>query len=490
MSKFNSKRATNKTVTHEGGEAYKKTSSDYWFNMLFSSYVEDKFYESSYSQLSQFLEETDAMIETYGAEFVAKAAIFARKELGMRSISHILAGVLNNHQFTNKRAFFRNFANRPDDVSEVFACIDMYGDKRSHAAIRGFGDYLSTLSSYTLGKYKMNGHKYNMYDLINLTHAHSNAIQDYKDDNLSSPDTWEVKISTAENDAERSFEWRRLVEENKLGYIALLRNLRNILNADIDEEWIETYLVPQLTNQTAIEKSLVFPYQIYTAYKYLDIKNTIVVTALSKAFRYSCDNMPLFDDKTAIILDVSGSMTDPISRNSRVTIKEVGACFAASLLISGQNDMIFIKFGNRAKTQTFNKLDNPFTIISKMCDNGGLGCGTEIDKAFNCLENTYTKVDRIFLISDMQTMTHCVRYYSGPLGWDVFDRYQQNTGTQPKLFSFDLGNYDSQIGNPKYPNVHLMTALNDKIFKIIKLLDCGIPIEYFVNETVSDDYQC
>lgn len=491
MSKFNSKSANeNKTCTYEGAPVYKKETADAWFNMLFSSYLEDHCYETYNTQMKRFEEYTNEMTDAYGAEFVAKAAIFSRRVLGMRSISHVLAARLNNLQFNNKRSFFRNFCNRPDDVSEVFACIENMGDKRSHAMIRGFSDYISMLSPYTLGKYKLDGHKYNMYDLINITHAHSNAIQMYKDDKLTAPDTWEVKISTAENEEHRKAEWRRLVEENKLGYMALLRNLRNILNADVDCRWIGKYLIPQIENKKAIKESLVFPYQIYTAFKYIEGFNFDVQAALEKAFRIACDNMPVFEGKTAIVLDVSGSMNDPISFNSKVTIKEVGACFAASLFLTNPMDTTFIKFGNHAMQKTLKKSMGPFNIIRYMCENDNMGYGTVVSEAFNCLARTGVDVDRIFLISDMQTMEERHYWCNSVSGYDAFDTYQKKTGNHPKVFSFDLGNYPSQIGNPKDSNVHLMTALNDKVFKIIKLLDNNVPLVDFINKVIPDNYQC
>ena len=107
----------------EGGAVYEKSPVDAWMNMLFSSFMEDKFYESAEDQQERFEELTQAMADTYGYEFVAKAAVFARNELGMRSISQFVASWLNDKSFENKRAFYRNFMHRPDDVAEIFIII-------------------------------------------------------------------------------------------------------------------------------------------------------------------------------------------------------------------------------------------------------------------------------------------------------------------------------------------------------------------------------
>lgn len=189
MANFNKvQRRNSKTVSYEGGTVYEKSPINEWLNMLFSSFMEDTFYEAAKTQQQRFIDLTNIMAETYGYEFVAKAAIFARNELGMRSISQLVAAWLNAQSFDNKRAFYRTFMHRPDDVAEIFAAIDYLDGKRSHALIRGAADYLSGLSAQTLAKYKLNSRDYNMYDLINITHAHSKAIDDYKQGHLEKAD--------------------------------------------------------------------------------------------------------------------------------------------------------------------------------------------------------------------------------------------------------------------------------------------------------------
>ena len=171
MSKFNATKSSNRTTTYEGGLAYRKDVDNEWINFLFASLMQDGYYESSQTQQKRYVELTREMIEKRGANFVAKAAHFARNELGMRSISELTAAILNSYQFEGKRDFYRKYFRRPDGVAEVFGAIDMLGDKRSHALVRGAGDYLSTLDDYQIGKYRMNDKTYNMYDLINITHA-------------------------------------------------------------------------------------------------------------------------------------------------------------------------------------------------------------------------------------------------------------------------------------------------------------------------------
>ena len=480
MVKFNNKTQTApNAISHEGGEVYNKNAAEAWLNFLFSSYLEDRFYETSSSQLGRFVDLTEQMIKEYGAEFVANAAGFARNELGMRSAAQYIAAMLNSEQFADKRVFFRNFCHRPDDVAEVFAAIKSRNEKRSHAAVRGFGDYISSISPYTLGKYKLNGHDYNMYDVINLTHAHSDAIDAYKADALETPDTWEVAISGASNEEERTKEWVRLVETNSLGYLALIRNLRNILMCGVDDAWIKTYLVPQIVNEKAIHKSLVFPYQIYSAYKNMGIRNLKVADALSDAFKIALDNLPHLDGNTLIILDVSGSMEDPISRNSKITIKEAGAVYAMCIILTSK-DSELIKFGSEGKYHKVHRNGNVFDEINRMQSNDNLGYGTYIQTAYDLITKAY---DRIMLISDMQIMSsHSYGWgYGQNDGKTCYQKYCRRFGQTP-IYSFDLGNYRTQTDNPNNPLVHLCTSLSEKTLRFIGFLENGESLVKYIND--------
>ena len=482
MGKFNNNIEVKKTQSYEGAELYAKNPVEDWINFLFSSTLENQCYESAGKQMNRYIELTQEVAKTCGWEFVAKASFFARNELGMRSISELTAAILNGEQFDNKRAYFRNYFHRPDGVAEVFSAVDMLGGKRSHALIRGASDYLSSLGEYQIGKYKMNGKKYNMYDLINITHAHSAAIDEYKAGALETPDTWETAISASNSEEEKAENWVRLVEEHKLGYLALIRNLRNIIKARPDIEWIKSYLIPQITDETSIKKSLVFPYQIYCAWKNIELHNYDIEKALDSAFKTSCGNVPKMEGCSLVVLDVSGSMESSFSANSSLTMKEVGAVYAAVLLIANHAD--FIKFGSMAISQSYSPLENVFDIISKMQRNDGCGYSTNITSVFELIDET--PYDRIFLVSDMQVIS--VNLYRRGRWIEPMKQYKHYcvaNKVHPQLYSFDLANYSSQISNPNDNHVHLLTALNDQFFKMLPYIEDGGSLVDYINNNFS-----
>lgn len=480
MGKFNTIDTNpTKVETHEGGTAYLKSIENEWTNMLFSFVLQagnDSFYETVDDKENRFVELTDEIISKYGPQFAAKAAVFTRNELGLRSVSELLAALLNKENFEGKRKFYADYFKRPDGVGEVFAAVDYLGMKKSHALIRGCGDYLSGLSEYQIGKYKMSKRKYNMFDLINLTHANSEAIDKYKRGTLASPDTWEVAISTAEDEDSRSQEWIRLVTEEKLGYLALIRNLRNILNADgVTESWVKEVLIPQITNKDKILKSLTFPYQIYVAY--LAVKDSCpfeVMVALSDAFKISAlSTMPSLPGNNVIVVDVSGSMNDPYSTNSQLSIVEVSAVYAVALYLSN-NKFDMIKFGSQAMQVEYPKLTNVFSLIDKFSLNEALGYGTEINPVFDILDKNASKetcYDRIFIFSDMQVMAGANSWFTSDKN-TANSRFESYAKMSPNahVYSFDLGNYRSQLVS-NHSKISYVTTVSNKIFEIIQYLD-------------------
>lgn len=481
MSKFNKTKtpAQPNAVTYEGGDAFEKSLEQDWLNNLFSNMLENRFYESGDEQMNRYIQLTQKMLEKYGAKFVGRAAYFARNELGIRSISQLTAAMLNPVQFEGKRDFFKNYMKRPDDVSEIFAIVESLGDKRSHALVRGAGDYISGLSAYQMDKYAMRRKNWSMIDLINVTHAKGDVVDKFYNGVLEKADTWEQKISASTSEEEKAANWRELVESKSLGYLALIRNLNNILDSGIDNDWIMEHLVPQLTDAAKIHKSLVFPFQIYTAYANLKTKPLSLVVALDKAFRISVENVPGLDGSSLVVLDVSGSMEDRFSSKSSMSIKEVCACYAAAIYLSNPNSD-FIKFGDHAKMKSYNRIDNIFDIISKMQNNDGCGYGTDIVPVWKMLDKHY---DRIFLFSDMQVMDgrgwYSWRNAQSPV--DAMRKYFGIYG-RTRVYSFDLGNYHCQIDNPDADNLVMLTGLTDKVFTMLSILEKGGNIVDYINE--------
>jgi hypothetical protein len=278
------------------------------------------------------------------------------------------------------------------------------------------------------------------------------ALEALMTGNLKSFDTWEVELSKAgqgEDAAEMKKEvWINLIKEKKIGYFALLRNLRNILQQapKIINEALE-----MLTDEKLIRKSLVLPFRYTTAYDEIQQLSgssaRTVLVALNKAVDISVANVPKFEGETLVVLDESGSMRGKPS--------QIGSLFAAVLCKANNADLI--TFANRAAYWNYNPSDSVITITKSIPFNGG---GTDFHSIFSTANRKY---DRIIILSDMQGWIG----YHAPI--DEFNKWKRRTGSDPFVYSFDLNSY----GSMQFPerNVFCLAGFSEKVFDIMALLE-------------------
>lgn len=155
MSKFNTTVAKTKTKTTNlaGGEAYKESSELALVSLLLTSFVNNQFYRSA----DQSLNELKALLSKVDPKFAAKAAIFARDEFGMRSITHALAGELAKYLSGTEfgSSFYEKIVSRPDDMIEIMAYYKKNcGSKIPNSMKKGFARAFDKFDAYQLAKWK------------------------------------------------------------------------------------------------------------------------------------------------------------------------------------------------------------------------------------------------------------------------------------------------------------------------------------------------
>ena len=143
MSRFNTLTTGTKTVNKEGGEAYIQSSELELVSVLLTSFANDTFYEKAedkFDRLKDLVGQVDPL-------FAAKAAIYARKQFGMRSITHVLAGELA--PYISGELWAKNFytavINRPDDMTEIISYLKAKGQKLPNALKKDLQRYLIPL---------------------------------------------------------------------------------------------------------------------------------------------------------------------------------------------------------------------------------------------------------------------------------------------------------------------------------------------------------
>lgn len=462
MSKFNETSAQSCTENKAGGQAYSESPELALVSILLTSFAQDQFYRSeskTFKELTDLLKQVDPV-------FAAKAAIFARTKFGMRSITHVLAAELAEHLSKNKvaKSFYKQIIKRPDDITEILAYyLAKCSEKLPNALRRGFAQAFDKFDGYQLAKYQQKDKKVSLVDAVNLVHPtptekNKIALEQLVKGTLKNTQTWESKLSDAGQKAASETEkkelkekaWSDLLSENKLGYFALLRNLRNIIETKNDE--LLDLAILRLINKDAIHKSLVLPFRFQTAYDELININCPqkLMNALDTAINISFDNVPVFDGKTLVALDMSGSMQGQPMK--------IGSMFAAVLLKKNENADLLM-FSTDAKYVCLNRNDSLFTLTQSIQRNCNY-CGTDFRQIFIAANKPY---NRIIILSDMQSW---VDYYTPK---DAFNQYKRTHNCDPVVYSFDLQGY----GSLQFPerNVYCLTGFSEKIFSIMDLLE-------------------
>ena len=468
--RFRKKSQGTKTINRANGEAFKQSPKLELISLLLTSFVKDKFYEGKEEQLNRL---TSLINNISDKKFIAKSAIYARQEFGMRSITHALIGELVKNvkgEKWVKNAIYK-IIHRPDDMLEALGYYgSRYGKPFPNSLKKGLRMSVNKFSEYQLAKYRGARSSVKMVDLINLVHPKvrpelQETLKKLMKDELKSKDTWETKQTQAgqavkgiEDEQERTEKlkelkkqnWIELVKERKLGYFALLRNLRNILEQAPE---LVDQVCQELQDRYRIEKSLVLPFRFNTAIK--EIEKTDfegsrdVVVALGKALELSLNNVPKFNGKTLVVLDESGSMEGQPA--------EIGSLFAAVIYKTNNADLM--TFSNEARYRTLNPRDSVLTIAQRLQKDMEWG-GTDFHSIFRKARKPY---DRIIILSDMQGWEE----YTTPT--KDFADYKQRTDINPYVYSFDLNGYgDMQLPEK---NVFCLSGFSEKIFDIMKVLE-------------------
>lgn len=451
MAKFSKKTSTARVINYAGGESFKQTDKLEFASILLTSFLTNQYYRSENDTQEKITELINSIKDK---KFVAKTAIYARNEFGMRSVTHLVAAILaktvKGEQWTKN--FYEKIIHRVDDITEIIAA---YGEKPlANSLKKGLRQAFDKFNEYQLAKYRGEGNLVSLVDAVNLLHPvptekNGGALKKLVKGQLKSFDTWETELTKAGSDENAKTQvWVKLIKEKKIGYFALLRNLRNIIE---QAPKIVTDAIKLLTDETLIRKSLVLPFRFSTALEQIEQLNTRearqVLVGLNQAVDIAVKNVPVFKGETLVVVDSSGSMEGKPA--------EIASLFAAILVKSNNADLIL--FSDDAHYKSVNPTDSVLTIAKSFRFSMG---GTNFHSIFETANRAY---DRIIILSDMQGWVG----YNAPT--KTFADYKIRTGANPKIYSFDLQGY----GTMQFPenNVYCLTGFSEKAFDIMKLFE-------------------
>lgn len=458
MTRFNKKVPSKKTTNLAGGSAIKHSPDMELVVSVLSTFLEDKFYESGDERIARIKN----LIARATPAFVAKLALVAREDFHLRSVSHLLAGELAmTHRGDNLVSrLLSKIAERPDDLIEILS----YTEKPVPNQVKkGIAKALQNFSRYQLAKYRMEGHDVKLVDLFNLTHPkpkdkeQAELWKELMAGKIKNTDTWEAELSLSKD---KKASWSKLVHEGKMGYMALLRNLRNIAEEG-DAETIKQ-ACQTISYKDNVEKSKQLPFRFYNAYE--NVSNRKMLEAISMAMDFAVANVPTFQGQTLIAIDKSGSMNgEPIKKAS---------VFAAALMKANDADVIL--YSDQVKEFKYLKAEPTISLAEKIQTDGLVG-GTDTSLVFKYAAQVGKPYSRIIILSDNESW---VDSYMGEGTNDYRKQYSQLNDCY--FYAIDIAGYGTKdIAGDK---VYHLAGWSEKIFDFMKWIEKGNGLVDFINQ--------
>jgi hypothetical protein len=492
--RFNPKASQNAPTNYEGAPAYPLSPALELYAATVASSLSDQYYENKGKRIARLV----SLIGKNDPVFVAQLAIYAREQMHLRSIPLVLAVELAKVHRGNDLVsrLVSRVVNRADEITELLAYYQASNErvgikklgKLSKQIQKGVALAFNKFDEYQFAKYNR-ATEIKLRDALFLAHpkakdAAQQAIFDKITNNtLETPYTWEVELSVLgqqsfsdENEKAVAFrqKWEELIDSKKVGYMAILRNLRNILAAQVSAAHLQK-VADYIGNKNAVLQSKQFPFRFLAAYRellYSEYPNkALFIAALERAALQSAENVQGFDAQTRVLLacDVSGSMQSPISERSVIQQYDIGLVLAM-LLKNRCQTVVSGLFGD-----TWKMIDLPQTQILANTEalhkrEGEVGYSTNGHLVLKDLISRKAVMDKILIFTDCQLWNSEYTEESLATYWN---EYKSKIAPQAKLYLFDLAGYGSLPLEKAQEDVFLIAGWSDKVFAMMEALEQG-----------------
>lgn len=303
------------------------------------------------------------LIKDCTTEEVAALAIEAREQMHLRSIPLLLTRELARRPKVGHvlSETLTRVIQRPDEIHKFLELYWAAGKSPISAQVKkGLAGAFHKFNAYGFAKYR-GGDKVDLRDVMFMTHPTPKTssgkqtkferkegvqqqltpdellFKQIADDTLPTPDTWEVALSGG---ADKKETFERLLKDGKLGYMALLRNLRNMTQAKVNQALVADALLARKGGA-----DLILPFRYFTAATHAPEYQVWLEEALIEQMK----TFPKLPGKTVFVVDVSGSMGSPISRATEVNRAVAASSLAAIAREICEESVIYATAGSDAK---------------------------------------------------------------------------------------------------------------------------------------------
>ncbi|GAB3137781.1 TROVE domain-containing protein [Micromonospora sonneratiae] len=509
MAKFNVKLRQNnhgadlgadRIVTAEGAPGFARDPRTALFLLGVSNMVgEDTFYEGAAGRDTRF-RELVADVAVTDPEWFARFVPWLRTGAMLRSASVVAALEGARAQVTagipGSRAIVDAALQRADEPGEALAYwLGRYGRAVPKPVKRGIADAAVRLyHERSLLKYDSDSSAVRFGDVVDLTHPtakngrqgdlfrHALDRRHQRDNPI--PASLELLTARAELMAlpveqrreitdpavlgaagmtwEALAGWRQTAMDAtaweaiipSMGYLALLRNLRNFDQAGVSDAVAES-VAARLADPTQVTASRVLPMRFLSAYN--AAPSLRWAYPLERALQHALANVPALDGRTLVLIDTSGSMNSGFSKDGTLRCWDAATVFGLALAARAR-DATVVSFSNATRVFPAVAGESVLAAVRRFKDGGYFyGGGTETEKAVRA---HYDRHDRVVILTDEQAHWHG--------STDVAAAVPE----QVPVYTWNLAGY--RVGHtPTTGNRHTFGGLSDAAFRMIPLIEAG-----------------
>ena len=478
---------------YEGAKAYAMTPELELYTAVVTASLSDTFYEKQDERTDRIAQ----LIGKVSPEFVARLAVYTRTVMHLRSIPLLLLVELakvHNGDNLVARAVEKTVL-RADEIMELLMCYQWRNPssdprkklgKLSRQIQNGLQRAFNRFDEYQFAKYDRDNLEVKLRDALFLVHPKAKDEQQQAlfdkivNRELEVPYTWETELSAlgqqqfdSEELKQAAFrkKWEELINSGKLGYMALMRNLRNMLQAGVSPAEMQV-VAGRLADAEQVTRSKQLPFRYLAAYRELEKVSSAnvaeLMNALEAAVKHSAANIDGFDENTRVLLacDVSGSMSTPISPRSSVRNYDIGIMLAM-LLRNRCKQVVSGIFGNEWKVVNMPS-DNILMAsrqMERLCNS--VGYSTNGYKVIDWLIENNMVMDKVMMFTDMQMWDSTGRYKNFENSWKKYKKM----APQAKLYLFDLVGYGQLPMQLAKPDVYLIAGWSDRVFDVLSAID-------------------
>lgn len=374
--------------THEGASAFRISAEQKLRRSLMACMLwENSFYENGVSIADRIA----SLVEDVSPETVSEMAIEAREKMKLRHaplwVVRAMARLPYHKAFVS--GTLARVIQRPDELTEFLSLYWLDGKQPLSAQVKkGLARAFQKFSAYQLAKYNRD-EAVKLKDVLFLCHATPKGAEQAEtwrqliDGTLPSPDTWEVALSGGED---KKSAWERLLRENSLGAMALLRNLRNMYQVGVDKNLIFSVL-------ESVKTERILPFRFIAAARAVPQWESRLESPMFKCLEGK-EKLP---GRTVVLVHVSGSMSDPISQKSDLS-REDAANGLSILARELCEDVAIYSFSNNLVQVPDRHGFALRDAIHGSQHHGGTNLGMAVSKL-----NEFEQYDRLIVITDEQS---------------------------------------------------------------------------------------